>query len=68
MNTSELIREVTRDAMKGDLFPLMGMIDYLVIDEKYSLERVIKFGTRTLHLPEEKILDFLFMCGFIKVN
>ena len=59
MNTSTTIRTLLLDTVQGDIIPLITMLDFLIWDKGYSLERLERFGTRSLHLSEETCLGIM---------
>lgn len=65
MQTKKLLQEIILDAAHGDYTPLVGLIDYLLNDRRYSRERLARFAVRRLHLPWESVLDTLDQLGYL---
>lgn len=67
-NTSSIVRELLTDAIKGDSFPLCQLLNFLHVEQKYSADRLQKFGERSLHLTEHQALGILIFCGVITIH
>lgn len=59
MKRTEMIRLLIDDAAHGQLAPLAGFIDWLVVDHKVSLIRIIKLGEKHFSIPRETLVATL---------
>lgn len=67
MNTGQLVKTIVIDAMNRDPWPVMGLIDFL-FEQGYSLERVLLFASRTLHMPRLEVELLMIELGFTEVH
>lgn len=67
-HTGTLIKTVVLDAFHTDAHPLIGMLDYLISDKGYSVERILKFAVRTLKLDEGLCINTLDILGICKLQ
>lgn len=51
MKRTTMIRICLNDACNGELHPLMGLIDWLVVDKGISLERIVRIANRKFGIP-----------------
>ena len=57
MKKVEVVQSALLDAMSGDLFPLMNLLDYLLYDKQIPLERLLEFAEKKFVLPKEITLE-----------
>lgn len=53
------------DYFQGDMIPLKLFLDHMIENKHYTPERLIKFGVRSLKIPEDKIIDCFAMLGVL---
>lgn len=50
MSRQQMLQVIIIDAAKGDLIPLLGLLDHCQ-DKGYSLYRITRFATKRLKIP-----------------
>lgn len=51
MTKTQMVRIILLDAAYGDVFPLMGLLDWLIYDKNIPLERILQVAERRFSLP-----------------
>ena len=67
-HTSTVVKQIVLDAFYNDAHPLIGLVDYLINDKGYSVERLLKFAVRTLKLDENVCINTLDVCGISRLH
>lgn len=57
MKRKELVSECITNAMQGDLFPLMNLIDWLLTEKHLSAHQILVLGERQFGIPRQMTLD-----------
>lgn len=55
----KLVEICINDAAHGDLIPLAGLIDWLIVDKGYSLKRLLRIADRYFGVPRNVALATL---------
>lgn len=65
MNSRLDLYEMIFQAAQGDPTYLLGLLDYLIQDKRYSRERLARFAVRRLKIPWEQVIETFDSLGFI---
>lgn len=57
MKRKEMISMCLMDALHGDLFPLMGLIDWLLTEKHLTVTRIMDLGERHFGIPRQTTFD-----------
>lgn len=68
MKRHELIATILTDAAQGDLFPLLGMLDYLMQDCNIPMWRLQGIARRRFHLSDETTRDLIDRMYVVGIN
>ena len=70
--TSEVVRMLVIDLAEGDYTSCRGILDYLINEKGYTVDRIVQFATRTLQIPYDvaiaTVVDMYSYCEEITVH
>lgn len=59
IRSSEVVRMCLRDVARGDLASTHGLIDWLTVDKKVPLNRIINIAIKHFHINDLIVVDAL---------